>query len=60
MSEPTKPVRVIKRLDKEQSKRGNMPADPPDLLKTIEHMEAQAGRFLQMVRELKLALTTTK
>lgn len=58
MNETTKPVRVIKRLDR-QPKHDNIPADRHEsLLKTIEHMEAQAGRLLKMVRDVKVALTT--
>lgn len=51
-------AKVIKRVDKEQPKRGNMPADQPDVLKTLEHIETQAGRLFKMARQARLALTT--
>lgn len=53
-------AKVIKRVDRQPPSRATLPADQPDLLKTVEHMEAQAGRFLKMLRDVKVALMTTK
>lgn len=53
-------VKVIKRLDRRPQNRATIPADRHEsLLRTIEHMEAQAGRLLKMVRDVKVALTET-
>lgn len=49
-------VRVIKKANRIEEKRDTIPIDR--VLKTVEHIEIQAGRLLKMAQEVRAALTT--
>jgi len=58
MPDPIQPVRVIK-ADTLKPKRDTIPADRIEsALRTLEHIEAQAGRLLKMAQAVRAELTT--